>query len=181
MKCVDRAAAPHQNHGSRRPRRNGSNESEDRPMPDVFFSMHCHIVFGAKDGQPLLGRSVAERLPDQFAGIASEQDCQLMATGVMPDHVHLLVALNRMTAVDELVRELKSRTTDFIRETFRDQGRFAWQSGYGAFSVSFSHLEKVRDYILDQEEHHRRLTFQQEFTALLRRHELGHDEHFYWW
>ncbi|NLE38863.1 MAG: IS200/IS605 family transposase [Pirellulaceae bacterium] len=150
-------------------------------MPDVFLSMHCHVVFGTKDGQPSLRRAVAERLPEQLATVISDQGVQLVVVGIMPDHVHLLVAFSRLTAVDDLVREVKNRSADFIRDTFPDQGRFAWQSGYGAFSVSFSNLEKVRQYILDQEDRHRELTFQQEFTALLRRHELAHDEHFYWW
>jgi len=150
-------------------------------MPDVFLSMHCHVVFGTKDGQPSLGAAVAERLAERFAAIASDQGAQLVAAGVMAEHVHLLVALGRLTSVDDLVRALKSRSADWIRDTLPDQGRFAWQSGYGAFSVSFSSLEKVRQYVLRQEEHHRQRSFREEFVALLRRHELAHDEHFYWW
>jgi putative transposase len=150
-------------------------------MPDVFLSMHVHVLFGTKDGQPSLGPSVAERLVEQFAAIVSDQGAGLVASGVMPDHVHLLVALGRLTSVDDLVRVVKSRSADWIRDTFPDQGRFAWQSGYGAFSVSFSNLEQVRRYVLDQEEHHRERTFQQEFVTLLRRHQLAHNEHFYWW
>ena len=150
-------------------------------MPDVFLSMHCHIVFGVKDGQPSLGVSAVERLAEQFTAIAAEQDAHLIASGIMPDHVHLLVGMGRLTGIDDLVRELKSRSTEWIRQTLPDRGRFAWQSGYGAFSVSFSNLDQVRRYVLDQEEHHRDRTFQEEFTALLRRHELAHDDHFYWW
>ncbi|HBO46191.1 MAG TPA: IS200/IS605 family transposase [Planctomycetaceae bacterium] len=150
-------------------------------MPDVFLSMHCHVAFGTKDGQPLLRRSVAERLPEQLTAIISDQGAHLVVSGIMPDHLHLLVAFSRLTAVDDLVREVKNRSAEFIRNTFPDQGRFAWQSGYGAFSVSFSNLERVRDYLLDQEELHRERSFQEEFTALLRRHQLAHDEHFYWW
>ncbi|MBN1591102.1 MAG: IS200/IS605 family transposase [Pirellulales bacterium] len=150
-------------------------------MPDVFLSMHGHIVFGTKDGQALLRPSMVERLTKQFAAIIADQGARLVTSGMMPEHVHLLVALGRLTSVDDLVRELKSRSADFVRDAFPDQGRFAWQSGYGAFSVSFSSLDKVRRYVLEQEEHHRERTFQQEFVALLRRHQLAHDEHFYWW
>ncbi len=150
-------------------------------MPDVFLSMHCHIVFGTKDGQPSLRPSVAERLPEQFAAIVADQGAQLVASGVMSDHVHLLVALGRLTSVDDLVRAVKNESADWVQETFPDQGRFAWQSGYGAFSVSFSNLDTVRQYVLEQEEHHQERSFQQEFVALLRRHQLAHDEHFYWW
>ena len=150
-------------------------------MPDVFLSMHCHIVFGTKNGQPSLRPATAERLGEQFAAVVSDQGAQLVASGVMPDHVHLLVALGRLTSVDDLVRAVKSQSADFIRETFPDQGRFAWHSGYGAFAVSFSRLEDVRQFVREQDEHHRERTFQQEFVALLRRHQLAHDEHFYWW
>jgi len=150
-------------------------------MPDVFLSLHCHVVFGTKDGYRSLGPSVAERMSEQFAAIASDQGAQVVACGVMPDHVHLLMALGRLTSIDDLVRAVKTRSAEWIRDTLPDQGRFAWHSGYGAFSVSYSSLEKVRRYVLDQEEHHRERTFQQEFIALLRRHELAHNEHFYWW
>ncbi|MBN2216515.1 MAG: IS200/IS605 family transposase [Pirellulales bacterium] len=150
-------------------------------MPDVFLSMHVHLVFGTKDGQPWLRPAMAERLVEAFGPAAADQGCQLLAAGVMPEHVHLLVALGRLAGVDELVRAIKSRSADFLRDTFADQGRFAWQSGYGAFSVSFSSLERVRRYVLNQEAHHRQRTFQDEFVALLRRHQLAHDEHFYWW
>ena len=150
-------------------------------MPDVFLSIHCHVVFGTKDAQPLLRRSVAERLPEHFVAVISDQGAQLIAAGIMPDHVHLLVAFGRLTAVDDLVREVKNRSTDYIRNSFPDQGRFAWHSGYGAFSVSFSNLDSVREYVIEQESRHRDRSFREEFVALLRRHELAHDEHFHWW
>jgi putative transposase len=150
-------------------------------MPDVFLSLHCHVVFGTKDGQASLGAAMAERLADQFEAIAADQETRILAVGVMPDHVHLLAALGRLTSIDDLVRALKNRSADWIRDTLPNQGRFAWQSGYGAFAVSFSRIERVRRYIVEQEPFHRQRTFQQEFITLLRRHEMAHDDHFYWW
>jgi putative transposase len=150
-------------------------------MPEVFLSMHVHVVFGTKDGQPSVRSAMAGRLGEQLATIVADQGSRLVACGAMPDHVHLLVALGRLASVDDLVREVKGRSADWIRDTFSDQGRFAWQLGYGAFSVSFSNLEAVREYVLNQEDHHQERTFQQEFITLLRRHQLPHNEHFYWW
>jgi REP element-mobilizing transposase RayT len=93
-------------------------------------------------------------------------------------HVHLLVSLSRHSSISDTLRDLKSNSSGWIHETFPDQHAFAWQSGYGAFSVSFSALESVRTYLANQKVHHAKQTFQEEFIAILKLHELEYDERY---
>jgi REP element-mobilizing transposase RayT len=98
----------------------------------------------------------------------------------MADHMHLLCSLDKQTSVAELVREIKSNWSKWIHLTFSQRGDFAWQSGYGAFAVSFSNLGAVRRYIANQAEHHRTGSFQDELRALLKRHQIELDERYIW-
>jgi REP element-mobilizing transposase RayT len=103
----------------------------------------------------------------------------LRAAGGMPDHVHLLVSLGRTLSIADLIRIVKSNSSGWIHDELQIRD-FAWQVGYGAFAVSFSNLEQVKTYIANQEEHHRRMSFQDEFREFLRRHELKWDERYLW-
>jgi hypothetical protein len=96
------------------------------------------------------------------------------------DHVHILCRLSKTLCIAELVRESKRESSRWIKSEARTLGRFAWQSGYGAFSVSPSHVEPLKEYIADQERHHRRETFQDEFRRLLRKYGLECDERYVW-
>src|SRR5687767_3842947 len=98
----------------------------------------------------------------------------------MPDHVHLLVSMGRETCVADLVRLVKSNSSKWLHDTQPDLAHFAWQAGYGAFSVSHSQLEVVRHYIENQAEHHRQTTFQDEYRTFLRKHGIEWDERFVW-
>ncbi len=98
----------------------------------------------------------------------------------MADHVHLLVGLGRETSIAELVRLVKSNSSRWVHDTFPVHRDFAWQHGYGAFSVSRSHRDPVTHYIDTQAEHHKTLSYQDEFRELLRRHELEWDERYVW-
>jgi REP element-mobilizing transposase RayT len=98
----------------------------------------------------------------------------------MPDHVHLLVSVSKERALSDLLRTLKANSSRWIHETYPDRRGFAWQAGYGAFSVSNSGLDPVRGYIASQAEHHRRHTFQEEFVLFLQRHGIAFDERYLW-
>jgi REP element-mobilizing transposase RayT len=103
-----------------------------------------------------------------------------VAAGGMPDHAALLVSLSRESSLSNVVRQIKSSTSRWIHETIPDLRRFAWQAGYAAFAVSYSHVETVKRYIATQADHHRNVTFQEEFLAFLRRHDLEFEERFLW-
>ena len=107
-------------------------------------------------------------------------DCQPVIVGGVEDHVHLLSALSRTCEVAELVKEVKRGSSLWLKTKTADLQDFAWQNGYGVFSIGFSQLGQVREYILGQEEHHRKTSFQDEFRLLLKRYEIPFDERYVW-
>ncbi len=149
-------------------------------MPQSFAALHCHVIFSTKNRLPLLASALQPRLFAYLGGILSPHRTALIAAGGMPDHVHLLLSLSREMAVAEAVRLLKANSSKWLHETFPELAAFAWQSGYGAFAVSYSHLDRVKQYLAGQAEHHRKQTFQEEFLAFLKRHRIAYDERHLW-
>jgi putative transposase len=149
-------------------------------MPQSFASLHVHVVFSTKSRAPLIAGDVAPRLYDYIGGIVRARGCVLAAAGGVADHVHLLCSLGREISVAEALRDIKANSSKWIHETFPNERAFAWQAGYGAFAVSYSNVPTVKRYIANQAEHHRTRTFQEEFIALLRRHNLPFDESHLW-
>ena len=149
-------------------------------MPQSFISLPVHMVFSTKNRQPLISDELRTRLVEYMGGTFRAHDCALLAAGGMPDHVHLLVSLSKQTAVSDILREVKASSSKWMHDTFPEQAGFAWQSGYGAFGVSHSNLPAVKRYIAHQAEHHRRQSFQEEFIAFLKRHEIPYDERYLW-
>jgi REP element-mobilizing transposase RayT len=149
-------------------------------MPQSFASLHNHIIVSTKNRVAAISPDLQPRLYEYLGGILRAQDGVLLAAGGMPDHVHLLVGLTKEMAVAEAVRLLKSNSSKWIHETFTEHSKFAWQAGYGAFTVSYSNRHQVRKYIAGQVEHHRTRTFQEEFVAFLKRHHIEYDERYLW-
>ena len=149
-------------------------------MPQSFAAMYAHLVFSTKDRVAIIQPDWAARLYDYVGGIVANRRGVLLAAGGMPDHVHLLVSLGREWSLADLLRDVKAGSSKWVHDTFPDQRSFAWQTGYGAFSVSVSNLERVKRYIADQPRHHKTRTFQDEFRGLLRRHGLTWDERYVW-
>jgi len=149
-------------------------------MPQSFVSLHCHLVFSTKNREPLIRPSWSPRLYQYIGGIVRGQSGRLIAAGGMADHVHLLVSMGKTRAVADLVRDVKSNSSGWVHETFANLGGFAWQTGYGAFAVSYSNVGEVKRYIAGQEEHHRVRSFKEEFLAFLERHEIEYDERYIW-
>jgi putative transposase len=149
-------------------------------MPQSFACCYFHLIFSTKGRAPLITAAVQPRLFEYMGGILRSQGCALIAAGGMPDHVHLLANLDRQTSVSKAMRLVKANSTRWVHETFPNMAGFAWQTGYGAFSVSASHLEKVEAYLSRQVEHHRKLTFKEEFVTFLERYRVEYDERFLW-
>jgi REP element-mobilizing transposase RayT len=149
-------------------------------MPQSFACLNYHVIFSTKNRVPTITADVQPRLYEYIGGIVRAHGGCLLAAGGMPDHVHLLVSLNRETSVAEALRLIKANASKWVHETFPHHRDFAWQAGYGAFTVSYSNRDNVRRYLARQVEHHRRQTFQEEFLALLRRHGLEYDERYVW-
>jgi REP element-mobilizing transposase RayT len=149
-------------------------------MPQSLVCFHVHIIFSTKHRAPLIDSALQPRLYDYIGGILRSEGSSLLAAGGMPDHVHLLVSLGKQTAIADLARLVKTNSSRWVHSEFVARAGFAWQTGYGAFSVSASHVERVKDYLARQAEHHRTMTFQEEFVAFLRRHGVAYDERYLW-
>jgi REP element-mobilizing transposase RayT len=128
----------------------------------------------------LLTGDLADRLYAYIGGIIRNENGALLAAGGMPHHVHLLVSLNRESCLSDILRQIKGSSSKWIHETMPDLRGFAWQAGYAAFAVSYSHVDNVKQYIESQADHHRKITFQEEFVAFLRKHKLEFDERYLW-
>jgi REP element-mobilizing transposase RayT len=149
-------------------------------MPQSYTSLHYHLVFSTRHREPLITPVVKKRLHAYMGGIIKAQGGHPVTIGVMADHVHLLVRLGPTKALADILRVLKANSTGWMKETFPELSGFAWQSGYGAFTVSITSLDAVRRYIENQEEHHRKRSFQSEYRAFLKRHDLEFDERYLW-
>lgn len=143
-------------------------------MGQSFTSLTVHVIFSTKDRRPLITPEIAARLYDYVGGIVRNLNGQLLAAGGTADHLHLLVAIHPQTGVAELVRVIKANASKWVRETLQVTD-FAWQTGYGAFTVSHSNREDLRRYIDTQVEHHRRVSFEEELVAFLKRHGVAYD------
>ena len=129
-------------------------------MPQSFASLHVHIIFSTKNREPFLSPDIETRLYEYIGGILRADGASLIAAGGMPDHIHLLISLTRDHSLAGVARLIKANSSKWIHETFPAKQAFAWQVGYGAFSVSYSNIDSVKRYIAGQSEHHRKKTFQ---------------------
>ncbi|MBI5773223.1 MAG: IS200/IS605 family transposase [Verrucomicrobia bacterium] len=150
-------------------------------MPQSLAKILVHTVFSTKDRRPFLrDRALREELHRYLGGILANLDCQPIIVGGVEDHVHLLCALSRTCTAVEMVKEVKRSSSLWVKTKSPELQDFAWQNGYGIFSVGFSQIGPVRDYIAGQEEHHRKVSFQDEFRLLLKRYEIEFDERYVW-
>ena len=146
-------------------------------MADTYTNLLVHIVFSTKNREPLITPTLRPEMEKYLGGILRNEGSALLEIGTMPDHVHLLVKLRPDASVSESVRVLKANSSKWANDRFPG---FAWQNGYGAFSVSESQIEAIRGYLRRQEEHHRGVTFQQEYVAFLQRHGIEFQEAYVW-
>jgi REP element-mobilizing transposase RayT len=145
-------------------------------MPSAWTQNFYHTVFSTRQRARLITPDLEARLYPFLGGIVRDLRCTLLAVNGTADHVHLLVRYRADLPHSEMLRQIKARSSKWVNETFRHLGRFAWQEGYGGFTVSASRLQVVKDYIANQKEHHQRQDFRIEFLELLRRHGLEFDE-----
>lgn len=149
-------------------------------MGHTYSNLLIHTVFGTKDRHPTIQESFRARLHEYLGGIAREEFGRALQIGGAADHVHGLIVLLTDVAVSDAMRIWKSLSSGWIHKTFSDEQDFAWQNGYAVFSVSESNAEQVKAYIANQESHHRKQTFEEEYLALLERHGIQYDSRFVW-
>ena len=145
-------------------------------MPGTFSQIYIQIVFAVKGRQNLIHDSWKNDLHKYIAGIIKGKNQKPIIVNGMPDHIHAFVGLRPAMAIADLARDIKNNSSNFINDHKFVKGKFAWQEGYGAFSYSHSHIGNVYDYILNQETHHKKKTFKEEYIDLLKKFEIEHDE-----
>jgi REP-associated tyrosine transposase len=140
--------------------------------------MHC--VFSTKNRQKVITPDLAASLHSYLGGIARTNGMTALSVGGVEDHVHVLLLLPATIPVAKGLQLIKGGSSKWIHDTFPAMGGFGWQAGYGAFSIGVSQVEKTRRYIEGQVEHHRTVTFQEEFIGFLERHGIEHDPRYLW-
>ncbi|HET6272933.1 MAG TPA: IS200/IS605 family transposase [Bacteroidota bacterium] len=144
-------------------------------MANTFTQIYIHIVFAVHGRQNLIRKEHKEELHKYTTGIITNKGQKLIAINSMPDHIHILVGLKPDKSVSDLVRDIKANSSGFVNDRNWIKGKFRWQEGYGAFSCSHSHLTRVITYIQNQEKHHSRRTFKQEYLEMLERFNVEYD------
>jgi putative transposase len=148
-------------------------------MPSTHLSLHFHLVFSTKERRSFIVAAWRDRLHAYVGGTVRTLGGVPLAVGGTADHVHLLVELRATHRLADVLREIKGASSKWIHETI-GLPAFSWQEGYGAFTVSPTHVETTRQYISQQEEHHRSRPFQEEYLELLRQHGVEYDERYLW-
>jgi REP element-mobilizing transposase RayT len=149
-------------------------------MANTYTSINIHYVFSTKNRDPLIVSKLRNRLWAYMGGIARENGMKARCIGGTADHVHLLISLPTTLSLAKGIQLIKGGASAWVHATFPEMREFAWQEGYGAFSVSTSHLAETIAYIENQEEHHRHKDFKEEYLAFLKKHEIAYDEKYLW-
>ena len=149
-------------------------------MAASYTALHYHIVFSVKERRPVLVPEIAHRTHEYISGIIRTIGGVPIIVGGTADHVHVLARLDKVLAISDALRNIKAGSSKWIHETFPGMRDFAWQEGYGAFSVSISALNRTKRYIESQEAHHRTVTFEEEFMKFLTLHDIPYNERYLW-
>jgi len=150
-------------------------------MPQSLVQIYVHIVYSTKHRKPFLtDEEFRNRTHRYLAGMCKNLNCPALIAGGTQDHVHVLCRLGKTSDIADLIRDLKRDSSKWIKAEQPALEDFYWQQGYGAFSISPSHVEPLKEYIANQEEHHRHETFQEEFRRLCKKFGLEIDERYVW-
>jgi len=144
-------------------------------MPGTFSQIYIQIVFAVKGRENLISRVWEDELHKYIAGIIKGKEQKPIIVNGMPDHIHVFVGLRPSMAISDLVRDVKNNSTNFINDKRLVKGKFSWQEGYGAFSYAHSQIESVYNYILQQKEHHKKKTFNEEYVEFLKKFNVGYE------
>ncbi len=145
-------------------------------MPNTYTQLYVQIVFAVKGRGNLINEQIRDRVEKYITGIIQNKGYKVYAIYCMPDHLHLFVSLKPDLAISDLVRIVKSESTKFINEHNLIVGKFSWQEGFGAFSYSHSHIDKVVNYVMNQPNHHKTKSFKEEYLMLLKKLNIEYNE-----
>lgn len=149
-------------------------------MAGKHLSLLVHFIWSTAQREPWIGDDWRPQLQAYVGGIARNKNAKLIAAGGMHDHIHLYASLPSTITIADFVNAVKANSSRWVHESFPNRKGFAWQEGYGAFSVSKSVEHQVIDYINNQQEHHRKHTFKEEYLSFLDKYEVDYDERYLW-
>ncbi len=147
-------------------------------MPNTFQQIYLQFVFAVKYRQSLIPPEHKEELHKYITGIVQKRNAKMLAVHCMPDHIHLFVGFKPNILMSDFVKEIKMASNEFINKQQWTKGKFSWQEGYGVFSYSHSHVDRVVKYVLNQELHHKKKTFRNEYMEFLNKFEIPFEEKF---
>jgi len=149
-------------------------------MGQSLHVKYSHLVFSTKHREALISAELEPELHAYLGGIVNDLGAHLLAIGGMPDHVHLIIRDSKTVADVQIIKELKGGSSKWINSNSKTPGKFAWQAGYGWFSVSPKGLEAARAYVHNQKAHHEKASFQQEYRKFLKQYGVDYDERYVW-
>ncbi len=145
-------------------------------MAGTYTQLHIQIVFAVKGRKNLISNTWKEELNKYISGIITGKEQKSIIVNVMSDHIHVFVGLKPSMPISDLVRDIKNNSTNFINDNNWLKSDFSWQEGYGDFSYSHSHVSRVYNYILNQEAHHKKRSFKEEYIGLLKKFQIEYNE-----
>jgi putative transposase len=149
-------------------------------MPQSLSKVYVHITFSTKNRENLIDKNIQERLFEYLGGICKGLECNPARVGRHLDHIHILCTLSRKITQASLLEQVKKESSKWMKTNGDKYKNFYWQNGYGIFSVNPTEIDVVTDYINNQEEHHKKRTFQDEFKAFLKKYKIEYDERYVW-
>ena len=149
-------------------------------MANTYINILIHTVFSTKNRESWLSSSLRERLYPYMCGIARENGLKVLCIGGTDNHIHILLSLDSTTSIAKAIQLIKGGSSKWIHETFPELRLFSWQEGYGAFSIGISNVDETKKYIENQEKHHSKESFRDEYLKFLRKNNIDFDEKYLW-
>jgi REP element-mobilizing transposase RayT len=148
-------------------------------MSQSLSQLYVHLTFGTKNRFPFINHNVEQKLHSYIAGTLKNYECPAIIINSVSDHIHILFRLSKNYSLSKIVEEIKKQSSKWMKEIEEGHKKFSWQTGYGAFSVSNSGLLHVKNYIKNQQEHHKKESFKDELRRLFKEHGIDIDERFF--
>ena len=145
-------------------------------MANTFSQIYLQFVFAVRNRESLISSQHKEELHKYLTGLVSNRNAKMLAVHCMPDHTHLFVGFRPVISIADFIKEIKVESNEFVNEKKWIKGKFGWQEGYGVFSYSHSHIGSVIKYIQNQETHHQKRSFKQEYLEFLKKFEIPFEE-----
>ena len=145
-------------------------------MPNTFSQIYLQFVFAIKGRQSLIAKENKEELHKYMTALVQKRKSKMLAIHCMPDHTHLFVGIKPVVFLPDFIKEIKVESNEFINNKNWSKTKFSWQEGYGVFSYSHSHIDRVVKYISNQEAHHHKTSFRYEYLGLLKKFEISFEE-----